>query len=575
MKVLYRLSFVVLLALPLTSANSQVPDAPALQGPVGATPGENAVAAPASVSPGAAEVIKLAESGSSDDVLLAFITNSRSTYELSADAVIYLKDVGLSAPVVTAMLNHDSTLRGQAPAYTYDQKAYPPSGQPPVAQPPIVAAVPEQPAPPQPVEAAPTYVSNPPAQVNYFYNDLSPYGSWVQLDGYGWCWQPRTVVVSRGWRPYCDGGHWVYTDAGWFWQSDYSWGWATFHYGRWQLHDRCGWIWLPDTVWAPAWVSWRVSGDHCGWAPLPPHADFDARLGFRFNGVSVRADFDFGLRADNFTFVALRDFNNRDLGHHRLPPTQVKAVYNQTTIINSYEVHNNVIVNHGVGVDRVAAATHSEIKKVVIRDGPANSGRPVRSIAPGRSETAVYRPQLQTPAKSIGMVAQKVDDRHPVVQHNVMVKPQPQRNTPPGNGGSSPASNPRRSQTGAADLPQRTIREKPESNVPNRTTPDARQPANGGVPGRSINEHREEAKPSANTGESYRPATPVHSQSPQSPGQPQPDAGQQKSQGHNPHVYYPARYPQPSSAPQGHQNQESPTSRPDNGRGSQNKKDGF
>ena len=94
--------------------------------------------------------------------------------------------------------------------------------------------------------------------MSYFYNNLSPYGTWVSLEGYGWCWQPRAVVISHGWRPYCDGGHWVYTDAGWFWQSDYSWGWAPFHYGRWYQHPRCGWVWTPDRVWGPAWVTWRV-----------------------------------------------------------------------------------------------------------------------------------------------------------------------------------------------------------------------------------------------------------------------------------------------------------------------------
>src|SRR5437899_3110195 len=90
--------------------------------------------------------------------------------------------------------------------------------------------------------------------------------------GVGWCWQPRVVLINHGWRPYCDGGHWLNSDCGWYWQSDYSWGWAPFHYGRWQLHNRCGWVWVPDTAWAPSWVVWRTAGDFCGWAPVPPHA---------------------------------------------------------------------------------------------------------------------------------------------------------------------------------------------------------------------------------------------------------------------------------------------------------------
>ena len=50
-------------------------------------------------------------------------------------------------------------------------------------------------------------------------------------------------------------GHWVYTDDGWYWDSNYEWGWAAFHYGRWNHVDNYNWVWSPDTVWAmPSWV---------------------------------------------------------------------------------------------------------------------------------------------------------------------------------------------------------------------------------------------------------------------------------------------------------------------------------
>ncbi|HZR21100.1 MAG TPA: DUF6600 domain-containing protein, partial [Verrucomicrobiae bacterium] len=184
--------------------------APENNGPPGAT--AVAPAAPPAVSPAAAEVVRLAEAGTSDDVILAYIQNSTGTFELSADQILYLRDIGVSSPVITAMLGRDSVLRGQ-PA---------PSTPAPAA--PVVQAPPPEPAPvsaPLVPEPAPTYVSSPPPEVGYFYDGLSPYGTWVQLDGVGWCWQPRVVALNHGWRPYCDSGHWVYTDAGWFWQSDY------------------------------------------------------------------------------------------------------------------------------------------------------------------------------------------------------------------------------------------------------------------------------------------------------------------------------------------------------------------
>ena len=99
-----------------------------------------------------------------------------------------------------------------------------------------------------------------------FYDQLSAYGQWTQLDGYGTAWQPN--ISDPDWAPYSE-GHWAYTDYGWTWVSDEPWGWATYHYGRWVDLDQ-GWFWIPGTQWAPAWVSWRYGGGYCGWVPLPP-----------------------------------------------------------------------------------------------------------------------------------------------------------------------------------------------------------------------------------------------------------------------------------------------------------------
>jgi hypothetical protein len=357
----------------------------------------------ANLSMPAGEVVKLASAGTSEDVILAYVQNAQTPFMLSAENVIYLKDMGVSSQVITAMLNRDKTLHDQGAS------AYAPTTPTTAPEPPV----------PQPAAPPPAYVSSPPADVAYFYSDLSPYGTWVQLPTYGWCWQPTVVVANHTWQPYCDAGHWTYTDAGWYWVSDYSWGWAPFHYGRWCLDARCGWVWAPDRVWGPAWVVWRSGGDHCGWAPLPPHSDFDVRMGWRYNGVSVGVGFDFGLGPSSFTFIAMKDFNEHDLGHRRLPTTQVTQVYKQTTVINNYTVVNNRIVNPGIKVDRIATATHTQIHKATIRDLPAGAGAMPQTHGWEKSGLVVYRPQLQAPAKPVNMVAQKVDEHHPVIQHQV------------------------------------------------------------------------------------------------------------------------------------------------------------
>ena len=87
-----------------------------------------------------------------------------------------------------------------------------------------------------------------------FYQPLTPYGSWVDVGSYGRCWRPREVEV--GWQPYTVGS-WEWTDAGWYWNSDEPWAWACYHYGSWYSDPRIGWVWIPATDWAPAWVTWR------------------------------------------------------------------------------------------------------------------------------------------------------------------------------------------------------------------------------------------------------------------------------------------------------------------------------
>ncbi len=106
--------------------------------------------------------------------------------------------------------------------------------------------------------------------IDSFYDDLAPYGDWVEHPGNGYVFIP--TGVSPDWRPYTV-GQWIWTDEyGWYWESEEPFGWATFHYGRWGYDDDYGWYWVPGDEWAPAWVNWRDSEDDSvtGWAPIAP-----------------------------------------------------------------------------------------------------------------------------------------------------------------------------------------------------------------------------------------------------------------------------------------------------------------
>lgn len=198
---------------------------------------------------------------------------------------------------------------------------------------------------------------------------LATEGSWVQVRSYGRCWRPGGVVV--GWRPYC-AGEWVWTDCGWYWESDEPWAWACYHYGNWVWDPVYGWVWVPGVEWAPAWVCWREGGGYIGWAPLPPP-------GFSF---FVRAP------APQFVFVETSRFVD--------PIRPGAVIVNNTTILNRTTVINNVrretrniggttsqrvIVNEGPGTALVQSATGRKLQALPIREA-ARRATPVSSFLP-------------------------------------------------------------------------------------------------------------------------------------------------------------------------------------------------
>lgn len=365
------------------------------------------------LSPALSEIIKLAQAGVSEEVILAYVTNSARLFSLSADQIVYLNDLGVSTPVITALLHHDNTLDAQAgktsptasgavpsaPALTTPATNAPPPSSSPQAPVNPPAAEPPPPSPPGQAVANPEgYGSAPqPANVSYFYNSLAPYGNWVQVEGYGLCWQPTVTVVNSSWQPYADNGRWLWTDNGWYWYSDYSWGWAPFHYGRWCSYPRMGWIWVPDTFWGPSWVSWRSTPSHCGWAPLPPEALFVAGFGLTFHNSRVSIGFDFGFAPSYYTFLPLNRFCDRSPQRYFAPYAHAATIYRESTVINNYVIRNrHTIVNEGVGRDRVAHATPGEIRKVRILEAPlaATPGTRAERLETDGSSLVVVRPNL-------------------------------------------------------------------------------------------------------------------------------------------------------------------------------------
>jgi hypothetical protein len=178
-------------------------------------------------------------------------------------------------------------------------------------------------------------------QVNDFYEPLAPFGYWVQVPRYGWCWYP--AYVDQGWRPYTN-GHWLWSDDGWYWASEEPWAWATYHYGRWTWDPYYGWLWVPGTEWAPAWVGWRDGDGYVGWAPLPPECDF----GPSANVIYVQQVV---IAPQYFVFVERRHFC--DLIRPKTCIINNQAIINKTANITQINRVNHVVVNQGPPVDMI------------------------------------------------------------------------------------------------------------------------------------------------------------------------------------------------------------------------------
>ncbi len=183
-----------------------------------------------------------------------------------------------------------------------------------------------------------------------FYDQLAPQGHWFNSDDYGYVWQPNVAASESSWRPYSD-GHWVWTDRGWFWQSNEDFGWATYHYGRWILVDGTGWVWVPGRQWAPAWVSWRHTDDdnYVGWAPLPPESAFNRNVGFH-----PWIDGYYGIGPTAFTFIRIGDFSRPSYGRYFVPAQESLGFFDRTRNITNINYNNNVINNYGPQYQRVS-----------------------------------------------------------------------------------------------------------------------------------------------------------------------------------------------------------------------------
>jgi len=180
-----------------------------------------------------------------------------------------------------------------------------------------------------------------------FYDELSPYGTWIQDPQYGYVWRPD--VDQDEFRPYYSSGRWAMTEYGNTWVSDYEWGWAPFHYGRWIYNRYNQWVWLPDTVWGPAWVSWRSGGGYYGWAPLGPSISIGINIG---RG---------GYRVPDMCWNFIPYSNIYYSNYPRYYSSRNRVYIQNTVIINNTYVRNNRTYYTGPRIDDIRRNTNQRV----------------------------------------------------------------------------------------------------------------------------------------------------------------------------------------------------------------------
>src|SRR5947209_2817005 len=181
--------------------------------------------------------------------------------------------------------------------------------------------------------------------IDFFYDNLSG-GNWIDVEGYGYGWQPDLAVNDQNWRPYAD-GYWAYTDDGWTWVSYEDFGWATYHY--------------------------------VGWAPLPPRGP-----GVVYEGrpIGPQVDIEFDIGPEYYNFCEVRYIGEPVLRSYIAPRVQNVTYINNTVNVTNISVQNNVVYNYGPNYEVLSAHSNRPIQRLSIeRQSAANLSAAAKSGA--------------------------------------------------------------------------------------------------------------------------------------------------------------------------------------------------
>ena len=180
---------------------------------------------------------------------------------------------------------------------------------------------------------------------------------------------------------------------------------------------------MPGSEWAPAWVAWRRSDQHVGWAPLPPRRSGPrGEVVYSGRAISGYVDIDFDIGPSYYNFVDVRYIGAPVLSHHIFEPARNVTYINQTVNVTNITYTNNVVHNYGPDYNRLSAYSTRPIQRLNLerssdfaagaRDGsrgfsrvqgdqliiaaPARIEQSAQRVAPPTVKTKVEQPSIET-----------------------------------------------------------------------------------------------------------------------------------------------------------------------------------
>ncbi|HET9620270.1 MAG TPA: DUF6600 domain-containing protein, partial [Kofleriaceae bacterium] len=304
-----------------------------------------------------------------------------------------------------------------------------------------------------------------------FYDQLEPYGVWVDEPDVGRVFIPDT----ENYVPYTN-GHWQYTNLGFVWVSNEPHAWATSHYGRWAYSNNYNrWYWAPDTQWGPSWVEWRQTGSDFGWAPLAPE-------------VVIRA----GWRppVETWHYCPSERILDVNVGRYYEPRDRVVVIHREARPIEHYSRVSNVrvVVGPGRNVLREHRVVARPVRVEARTVGRWNAGEAHAQVVRANEHRAVFEANNQRRIESntrIHTAHVRVIENHPQIREQVNVRV----NTRVQGGG---RVEPRHEVGGRVEVERREPeRREVERREPERREVERREPERREVGGRVEVERRE------------------------------------------------------------------------------------